>query len=390
VTAPGEYRGRSLKKGTRMIRMRSARRLPQQGQPERPVTHPGIPHAEREGHTCSECFGPRNRYREGQFCYQCEKALFGDGSSGYGKFVRSERQRRAEAAKRRASGPQGDLASRKERKVAQDTGTTLPWRQMVLVDRLIPNPDNPREDPGDLSELADSIKAAGLKQQLLVTPAPGRDGYYYIEDGWRRWLAMKDWATAIPCTVVPPAKGREQSVRYIVTSLVTSAHRLDLNAVEKARAYGRLRDEFGLSQAQIAAQTGLSVSSVGNYLALLELSQDTQDRVAKGSLQVGEALRAVRRRRAASRRRNGGTGRAGAVWEADWLAITHPLAEKAARLCNKREHNSRRRIGARAGYPGACGQCWESEIRRDEQLVIDANRMIDGERETLQDSPGRE
>jgi hypothetical protein len=98
----GEYRGTRLRRGTRMLRMRSAKRFPQQGQPERPLTHPGIPHEPRQEHACAECFGPRSRYRKGQFCFRCEQALFGDGTGGYERFIASERQRRAEAAKRRA------------------------------------------------------------------------------------------------------------------------------------------------------------------------------------------------------------------------------------------------------------------------------------------------
>jgi hypothetical protein len=81
MSAPGEYRGSRLRKGTRMLRMRSERRWPQQGQPERPVTDPRIPHQDREEHFCGECFGPRN---------------------GYVCFLRSERARRREAVKKAA------------------------------------------------------------------------------------------------------------------------------------------------------------------------------------------------------------------------------------------------------------------------------------------------
>jgi hypothetical protein len=100
----GEYRGRQLRKGTRLVRMRSAKRVPEQGQPYRPLTHPAIPRGEPETHTCAECFGPRSRYRKGQFCYQCEQALFGNGTSGYEEFIASERARRAAAGKRAARG----------------------------------------------------------------------------------------------------------------------------------------------------------------------------------------------------------------------------------------------------------------------------------------------
>jgi hypothetical protein len=109
-----EYRGSRLRKGTRLIRMRSGRRAPQQGQPPRPLTHPGIPHEPRQEHACAECFGPRSRYRRGQFCYQCEQALFGDGTAGYELFIRSEKRRRAEAAK-----------------AAQRAAAGVPWPEYV-------------------------------------------------------------------------------------------------------------------------------------------------------------------------------------------------------------------------------------------------------------------
>ena len=97
-----EYRGVPLRRGTRLIRVRNAKRAPQQGQPDRPVTHPGIPHACREEHACAECFGPRNRYQDGPFCFRCERELFGDGRSGYRSFIRSERARQVQKARKRA------------------------------------------------------------------------------------------------------------------------------------------------------------------------------------------------------------------------------------------------------------------------------------------------
>jgi ParB family transcriptional regulator, chromosome partitioning protein len=246
----------------------------------------------------------------------------------------------------------------------------LPWQQMVPADRLHPNPDNPRQDPGDLDELAETIRSSGLRHRVLVIPAPGEgDGHYLIEDGWRRWLAMKDWMTLIPVEIRPARPGEDVHVRSILTALVTSAHQKPLNPVERAEGYGRLRDEFGLTQAQIAHQMGLSVSVIAKSLALLELSNDTLERVRNGSLPVGEALSAVYRRRAAVRRRKGGTGQTGAVWEPDWFTVKHPLAKQAAALCDGRGHNSRRRHGKAGYFPGACGECWESVVRADERIV---------------------
>jgi ParB family chromosome partitioning protein len=252
--------------------------------------------------------------------------------------------------------------------------TQLPWQQMILADRLHPNPDNPRKDPGDdLDELTESIRSSGLRHRILVIPAPGLgDGHYYIEDGWRRWLAMKDWLSLIPVEIRPAGPGENIRSRSILTALVTSAHQRPLNPVERAQGYGQLRDEFGMNQAQIAHQMGLSVPVIAKSLALLELSDDTLERVRSGDLTVGNALSAVYRRRAAVRRKKGGSGRTGAVWEPDWFTTRHPLARKAAALCDGRGHNSRRRLGKAGRFPGACGECWESVVRADERIVIAA------------------
>jgi hypothetical protein len=97
-----EYRGVPLRRGTRLIRVRTARRAPQQGQPGRPVTNPAIPHRELPRHVCAECFGPRSHYRRGPFCARCERELFGNSRDGYQAFIRSERARNLAAARKRA------------------------------------------------------------------------------------------------------------------------------------------------------------------------------------------------------------------------------------------------------------------------------------------------
>ena len=249
--------------------------------------------------------------------------------------------------------------------------------ELIPVDRIHPNEDNPRLKIGDLSDLLDSIREQGLLQPLLVreaaTPCPvckSEDQHYIIETGHRRYEAMKETYTAIPAIIRPPIKGENLVQRNIIAGLVENIHRVDLGPMERAWAFGRLRDEIKLNMQQIATQTGLSVSTVSNDLMLLELAPATQKKVQTGQLDVGEARRLVKLHRKQVRaRRTGGSGKAGAVWEPDWLASTHPLASNAAVLCDRRQHNSRRRLGRRGNYPGACGQCWESVIRADQDAV---------------------
>lgn len=253
----------------------------------------------------------------------------------------------------------------------ETASTVLPWRQTIPPDHLEPNPDNPRSDPGDIEGLAQSIRKLGLKQPLLVTPVPGRDGYFWIEEGWRRWLAMRDWSTAIPCVVYPPLPGENTSVRNLFTALVTDAHRKGLNQIERAHGFGRLRDEFGLTATEIAGQVGLSVSTVTNSLMLLELDPRTQKLVADKIVSPTDVTRMIRDYRAKQRKKAGQKPKA-PVWEPDWFTARHPVARTAVSLCNSRQHNARRRIGRakNGGFPGACGECWQNAVEKDYELVL--------------------
>ena len=90
------------------MRIRTMGRTSWQGQPDRPVTHPRIPHKELQPHVCAECFGPRSHYRKGPFCTRCERALFGNETTGYESFIRSERARRAQAARKQKAAAASD------------------------------------------------------------------------------------------------------------------------------------------------------------------------------------------------------------------------------------------------------------------------------------------
>jgi ParB family chromosome partitioning protein len=142
--------------------------------------------------------------------------------------------------------------------------------------------------------------------------------------------------------------------------------------MERADGYQSLVRK-GMTAVEIGKLTGMAPSTVTNDLALLELSDDTQDRVRAGKLTATEALRIVRRHRRDRRRRKGQPDR-GAHWEPDWFTGRHPLARIAKAMCDAREHNSRRRLGN-----VACGQCFEDAIRAD-QRKIDAAEQAARER----------
>lgn len=126
--------------------------------------------------------------------------------------------------------------------------------RMIPTGDIVPNPANPRLDVGDVSELAESIKAQGIRQNLLVTPT--RDGKYTLVIGHRRLAAAKQAGlTQVPCAVAA-LSDREQ--REIM--LVENSQRRDLTLLEEANGIQGLLD-LGESKADIAKKTGRSVKA---------------------------------------------------------------------------------------------------------------------------------
>jgi len=243
----------------------------------------------------------------------------------------------------------------------------------VAVKNIHPNPDNPRLEAGDVTDLAVSIRKVGLIDPLLVIPAPWLRGdddpdmHYMIEDGYRRWVACKsilDPEDLIECRVRVPGPEEDLARRAIVTALVTSLHRVNLGPMERARAYGRLRDEGHLTHSQIAQIAGVGESAVSTSLMLMDLAPSAQKRVEEGKLKVKDAEEAVRQHRA-KQRKNAGKKPVDVGWEPDHFTKDHHLARKARTMCDARQHTGRRRIGAIA-----CGQCWETVIRQDQTTVL--------------------
>jgi ParB family chromosome partitioning protein len=236
-------------------------------------------------------------------------------------------------------------------------------QQSMHTGRVLPSPGNIRSELGDLTGLVASIRAHGILQPLAVEPYPGRPGYFRIVAGHRRHAAaLAAGLERVPVTV------RETAATPTVLMLVENMHRAGLNPMDKAEAMGRLRDEEKWTAARIAREAGLTESTVGFYLALLELDKKSQARVRNGSLSAADAVAAVRRIRKRNRAKEGKTAMGAPEWEPDHFTSQHPLARKAASLCEARDHSMRRRIGRSA----ACGECWETVIRADERTVTAA------------------
>lgn len=154
----------------------------------------------------------------------------------------------------------------------------------IGVDQLEPNPFQPRGtiDAESLTELAASITARGILQPLLVRPHQGR---YQIIAGERRWRAARQAGLRdVPCLVRSLTDSETAAA-----ALVENLQRQDLNAIEEAEGFARLRDEFGLTQENLATAIGKSRPHIANALRLLNLPDVVQLAVKAGDLTAGHA-----------------------------------------------------------------------------------------------------
>jgi ParB family chromosome partitioning protein len=153
------------------------------------------------------------------------------------------------------------------------------------VDAIHPNPRQPRKrfDGEAASGLAESVRAQGVIQPLLVRPRAA--GGYELVAGERRWRAAREAGHATVPAVVRETDDRET----LLLGLVENVAREQLTPVEEARAYAVLLDEFQLSLGDVAERVGRSKPSVSNRIRLLELPDDVLGMVERGQLSEGHA-----------------------------------------------------------------------------------------------------
>ena len=155
----------------------------------------------------------------------------------------------------------------------------------LAVASIEPDPDQPRRhfDDAALDELAASIAARGVIQPVIVRPLGG--GRYRLVAGERRWrAAQRAQLHDIPALV------RQLSDREVMAiALIENLQREDLNPIEEARAYHRLAESEGMTQAEIARMVDKSRSHVANVQRLLSLPEAVITLVERGSLSMGHA-----------------------------------------------------------------------------------------------------
>mgnify|MGYP001257950035 CR=1 FL=1 len=157
-------------------------------------------------------------------------------------------------------------------------------KELMKVTSIEPNREQPRKDFNEeaMGELAESMKVYGVLQPLLVQK---KGDYYEIIAGERRWRAAK-LAGLKEVPVVIREYTKQQTMEI---ALIENVQREDLNAIEEAKAYQRLIQEFELKQEEIAARVGKSRVTITNSMRLLKLDERVQEMLIQNQITGGHA-----------------------------------------------------------------------------------------------------
>ena len=163
----------------------------------------------------------------------------------------------------------------------------------LALEQITPNPQQPRThfDPTALEELAESIRAHGILQPLIVTtdPTDPTDSTeaerFWLIAGERRWRA----ARLAQLERVPVIVREASPLQLVEWALVENLQRADLSPLEEAAAYQTLLEVFTLTQAEIGKRVGKSRAAVANTLRLLQLPLEVQQALMDGRISAGHA-----------------------------------------------------------------------------------------------------
>jgi ParB family transcriptional regulator, chromosome partitioning protein len=206
---------------------------------------------------------------------------------------------------------------------------------MLAIASITPHPEQPRRhfDEAALGELAASIASRGVIQPVIVRPMG--EGQYQLVAGERRWrAAQRAQLHEIPALI------RDLSEREVMAlALIENLQRQDLNPIEEARAYHRLAEHEGLTQAEIATMVDKSRSHVANLQRLLALPEAVMQMVEDGKLSMGHARALI--------------GVADAVAIAEAAVAKRMSVREVERLARKQQSGSATRRSARIEHKSA-------------------------------------
>jgi ParB family transcriptional regulator, chromosome partitioning protein len=155
--------------------------------------------------------------------------------------------------------------------------------QEIPIDSIDPNPYQTRRriNEAALEELAESIRASGVVQPVVLRPTA--NGRFQLVAGERRWHASRRAGK----TTIPAVVRQISNEQAMEITIIENLQREDLNPMEQARAFERLSREFTLTQEQIASRTGKDRASIANFIRLLKLPDDVQNALEAGALSFG-------------------------------------------------------------------------------------------------------
>ncbi|MHC4361037.1 MAG: ParB/RepB/Spo0J family partition protein [Planctomycetota bacterium] len=154
----------------------------------------------------------------------------------------------------------------------------------VDIESIRPNPYQPRTvwDQQELADLADSIRANGLVQPIIVRPSGSA---YELIAGERRLRAAK----LAQMETIPAIVRTATDEQLLELALIENIHRTNLNPLERAKAYKNYITTFSLTQAQAASRLGEDRSVIANHLRLLDLPDEVKQMLIDGQLTMGHA-----------------------------------------------------------------------------------------------------
>ena len=164
------------------------------------------------------------------------------------------------------------------------TSEVVKQSSKILISKIKPNRYQPRShfDQQELQLLTDSVRKEGVLMPILVRPQG--DGYELIA-GERRWRASQ----AAGLLDIPAVVRDVDDLQALELAIIENEQRDDLTAVESARAYKRLMDEFAFTQQQVAESIGVSRVQVSNLIRLLQLPESIQLWIEERKLNMGHA-----------------------------------------------------------------------------------------------------
>ncbi|MFN4024368.1 MAG: ParB/RepB/Spo0J family partition protein [Hyphomonas sp.] len=161
----------------------------------------------------------------------------------------------------------------------------------IAIELIRRNPSQPRRTftEENLRELAESLKAKGVLQAILVRPDPKEAGKYQIIAGERRWRA----ARMAGLTTIPAVVRNADELELLEIGIIENVQRSDLNPIEEAEAYDALMKRFGRTQESLATSVGKSRAHIANTLRLLQLPEGARTHVREGRVSAGHARAAL-------------------------------------------------------------------------------------------------